>query len=91
MLRAGTLDVFYLRPQPLLLQLVTSDVSLRRLARAAVGVAALVVGLVVNDVAASPGHGRAAGAGAGQRGGDVLGDVRAGGRGCSSSSSTAPR
>ena len=53
-LRAGTLDVYYLRPQPLLLQLVTSDVSLRRLARAAVGVAALVVGLVVNDVVLSP-------------------------------------
>lgn len=54
-LRAGTLDVFYLRPQPLLAQLVTSEVSLRRLARAAVGVAALVVGLVVNDVAWTPG------------------------------------
>ena len=54
MLRAGTLDVFYLRPQPLLLQLVTSDVSLRRVARAAVGATALVVGLVVNDVTASP-------------------------------------
>lgn len=54
MLRAGTLDVFYLRPQPLLLQLVTSDVSLRRVTRAMVGLAALVVGLVVNDVAASP-------------------------------------
>jgi ABC-2 type transport system permease protein len=54
LLRAGTLDVFYLRPQPLLLQLATSDISLRRLARAAVGVAALVVGLVVNDVSASP-------------------------------------
>ena len=53
-LRAGTLDVFYLRPQPLLLQLVTSDVSLRRLSRAGVGVAALVVGLVVNDVAPTP-------------------------------------
>jgi ABC-2 type transport system permease protein len=50
-LRAGTLDVFYLRPQPLLLQLVTSDISLRRLARAAVGVVAVVVGLSVNDVA----------------------------------------
>jgi ABC-2 type transport system permease protein len=49
-LRAGTLDVFYLRPQPLLLQLITSDISLRRLARAAVGVAALVAGLWVNDV-----------------------------------------
>lgn len=54
-LRAGTLDVFYLRPQPLLLQLVTSDISLRRLTRAGVGAAALVVGLVVNDVPASVG------------------------------------
>jgi ABC-2 type transport system permease protein len=50
-LRAGTLDVFYLRPQPLLLQLITSDISLRRLARAAVGVAALVAGIAMNDVA----------------------------------------
>lgn len=49
-LRAGTLDVFYLRPQPLLLQLVTSDISLRRVARASVGAVALVVGLVVNDI-----------------------------------------
>lgn len=50
-LRAGTLDVFYLRPQPLLLQLITSDISLRRLARAVVGAVALGVGLAVNDVA----------------------------------------
>lgn len=48
--RSGRLDVFYLRPQPLLLQLVTSEISLRRLARAAVGVAALTIGLVVNDI-----------------------------------------
>lgn len=54
-LRAGTLDVFYLRPQPILLQLVTSDISLRRLARAMVGLSALVVGLVINDVAWSAG------------------------------------
>ena len=53
--RTGRLDVFYLRPQPLLLQLVTSDISLRRLARAAVGLVALVVGLVVNDLAWGPG------------------------------------
>ncbi|WP_206051511.1 ABC transporter permease [Nocardioides ferulae] len=53
-LRAGTLDVFYLRPQPLLLQLITSDISLRRLARAAVGLGALTAGLVVNDIAWSP-------------------------------------
>lgn len=49
-LRAGTLDVFYLRPQPILLQLITSDISLRRLARAGVGLVALVVGLTINDV-----------------------------------------
>lgn len=48
--RLGTLDVFYLRPQPLLLQLMTSDVSLRRLSRVAVGLAALVVALAVNDL-----------------------------------------
>jgi len=55
-LRAGTLDVFYLRPQPLLLQLVTSDISLRRLARALVGLVALGCGLVLNDIAWSPAH-----------------------------------
>lgn len=49
-LRAGTLDVFYLRPQPLLLQLITSDISLRRLARAAVGAVALGWGLALNDI-----------------------------------------
>lgn len=48
--RAGTLDVFFLRPQPVLLQLVTSDISLRRLARATVGLGALVAGLVINDI-----------------------------------------
>jgi ABC-2 type transport system permease protein len=55
-LRAGTLDVFYLRPQPLLLQLITSDISLRRLARAVVGAIALVLGLALNDIAWSPAH-----------------------------------
>ncbi|CAN5281191.1 ABC transporter permease [soil metagenome] len=54
-LRAGTLDVFYLRPQPLLLQLITSDISLRRLARAMVGLSALVTGLVLADIAWSIG------------------------------------
>lgn len=53
-IRAGTLEVFYLRPQPLLAQLVTSDVQLRRLARAAVALVALGAGLVVNDVALTP-------------------------------------
>jgi ABC-2 type transport system permease protein len=55
-LRAGTLDVFYLRPQPLLLQLITSDISLRRLARGAIGLGALAWGLAANDLAWSPAH-----------------------------------
>nr|WP_269449867.1 ABC-2 family transporter protein [Auraticoccus cholistanensis] len=49
-IQAGTIDVFYLRPQPLLAQLVTSEISLRRLTRIGVGVIALVWGLSVNDV-----------------------------------------
>lgn len=49
-IRAGTLDVFYLRPQPLLLQLMTSDISLRRLTRAGIGLGSLVIGLSINDV-----------------------------------------
>ena len=49
-LRAGTLDAFYLRPQPILLQLITSDISLRRLTRAAVGAAALGIGLATAGV-----------------------------------------
>nr|WP_084161626.1 ABC-2 family transporter protein [Nocardia sp. BMG51109] len=49
-IRMGTLDAFHLRPQPLLLQLITSDVSLRRLARAGVAAVVLVTGLVVNDI-----------------------------------------
>ncbi|WP_139978426.1 ABC transporter permease [Nocardioides litoris] len=53
-LRAGTLDVFYLRPQPLLLQLVTSDIQLRRLARAAVSLAVLVVAVGLNDLSWDP-------------------------------------
>ncbi|HVX43899.1 MAG TPA: ABC-2 family transporter protein [Mycobacteriales bacterium] len=49
-LRAGTLDVFYLRPQPLLLQLISSDISLRRLARGLVGIASITVAISINDV-----------------------------------------
>jgi ABC-2 type transport system permease protein len=48
--RAGTLDVFFLRPQPVLAQLITSDLSLRRLARSLVGATALTAGLVLNDL-----------------------------------------
>lgn len=48
--RAGTLDVFYLRPQPLLLQLMTSDISLRRITRAAIGLASMIIDLSINDI-----------------------------------------
>jgi ABC-2 type transport system permease protein len=53
-LRTGTLDAFYLRPQPILLQLITSDISLRRLTRAGVGAAALGIGLATSGVHAGP-------------------------------------
>ncbi|ANY07293.1 ABC transporter permease [Pseudonocardia sp. HH130630-07] len=49
-LREGTLDVFHLRPQPLLAQLATSDIALRRLTRILFGAGAVVAALVVNDV-----------------------------------------
>lgn len=55
-IREGTLDVFYLRPQPLLLQLMTSDISLRRLTRAGIGLASLVIGLSINDIHWSAAH-----------------------------------
>lgn len=42
-LRAGTLDAFLLRPQPVLAQLATSDVSFKRLGRTALAVAVLAV------------------------------------------------
>jgi ABC-2 type transport system permease protein len=48
--RTGTLDAFYLRPQPVLAQLMTSEFQLRRLARTAVALVALGAGLAVNDV-----------------------------------------
>lgn len=48
--RAGTLDVLFLRPQPVLAQLITSDLSLRRIGRCLVGAAALTAGLVLNDI-----------------------------------------
>jgi ABC-2 type transport system permease protein len=44
-LRTGTLDAMLLRPLPVLAQLITSDVSLRRLARTAMGVVVLLVAL----------------------------------------------
>lgn len=55
-LRQGTLDVFYLRPQPLLLQLIFSDISLKRLSRAVVGLSSIVIALSINDIAWTLGH-----------------------------------
>ncbi len=49
-IRMGTLDSFYLRPQPLLAQLMTSEVTLRRVARMGVAATALVCGLVLNRI-----------------------------------------
>jgi viologen exporter family transport system permease protein len=49
-IRAGTLDAFYLRPLPVLSQLMTSEIDLRRISRIVVALVALVFGLVVNDV-----------------------------------------
>ena len=52
--RIGTIDAFYLRPQPVLAQLVTSELSLRRLARIGVALVALSAGLTQNDIAWGP-------------------------------------
>ncbi len=49
-IRAGTLDTFYLRPQPLLAQLLISDFQLRRLARMTAATTVLVVGFGLNDI-----------------------------------------
>jgi ABC-2 type transport system permease protein len=49
-IRAGTIDAFYLRPLPLLAQLVTSDISLRRFGRLGVAVVVFVIALRINDV-----------------------------------------
>lgn len=49
-LREGTLDAFLLRPLPVLAQLITSDVSLRRLGRVAVSVVILAAALPLNDI-----------------------------------------
>ncbi|GAB4083378.1 ABC-2 family transporter protein [Myceligenerans cantabricum] len=49
--RAGTVDILYLRPQPLLAQLVTSDISLRRAGRSALAVVVLAGALAANDIA----------------------------------------
>ncbi|MBL1078659.1 ABC-2 family transporter protein [Nocardia sp. 2] len=55
-IRMGKLDAFYLRPQPLLLQLMTSDIALRRVARIAVAATVLGLGMARNDIDWSAGN-----------------------------------
>lgn len=50
LIRMGTLDALLLRPLPVLAQLITSDISLRRLGRTAVGVVIMAVALAANDI-----------------------------------------
>ncbi|GAA1874689.1 ABC transporter permease [Myceligenerans crystallogenes] len=50
LVREGQVDVFYLRPQPLLAQVVTMDISLRRIGRASLAVVVLAWALVANDI-----------------------------------------
>ena len=54
LIRLGTLDVLLLRPLSVLGQLMTSDVQLRRLGRAAVGLALLTLALTRADIAWTP-------------------------------------
>lgn len=53
-IRTGTVEAFYLRPLPVLAQLITHDVSLRRLGRASVAIVVLAVAFSRLDPAWSP-------------------------------------
>ena len=48
------MDAFYLRPLPVLSQLMTSEIDLRRFSRIAVAMVALGAGLARNDVSLTP-------------------------------------
>lgn len=50
-IRLGQVDAFYVRPLALLAQLMTSEVSLRRVGRLSVAVVALVVALTLAEIA----------------------------------------
>jgi ABC-2 type transport system permease protein len=54
LLRQGTLDAYLTRPLPVLAQLVTGDISMRRLGRVAMGAAILAVALPYNDIEWTP-------------------------------------
>ncbi len=49
-IRTGTLETMLVRPQPVLAQILTSDVTLRRIGTGIVGLVTLVVALFLNDV-----------------------------------------
>ncbi|HET7800344.1 MAG TPA: ABC-2 family transporter protein [Humibacillus xanthopallidus] len=49
-IRAGQVDAFYVRPLPLLAQLMTSDLSLRRVGRLSVALVALTIALTTADI-----------------------------------------
>ncbi|GAA2164827.1 ABC-2 type transport system permease protein [Humibacillus xanthopallidus] len=49
-IRAGQVDAFYVRPLPLLAQLMTSDLSLRRVGRLSVALVALAIALTTADI-----------------------------------------
>lgn len=53
-IRTGTLEVFLVRPQPVLVQIVTSEVQLRRFGAPLVGAVLMAVALAVNDVPWTP-------------------------------------
>lgn len=53
-IRTGTLDALLLRPLPVLAQLATSDVQLRRFGRVVVAAAALAVGVHLAELSATP-------------------------------------
>lgn len=53
-IRTGTLETMLVRPQPVLAQILTSDVTLRRLGGGVVGAGTLAVALAVNPVQWTP-------------------------------------
>lgn len=55
-IRSGRLETMLVRPVPMLLQISSLDLSLRRLGRIGIGLAMYVVALTVTDVAPTPAH-----------------------------------
>lgn len=55
-IRNGTLETMLVRPQPVLAQILTSDVTLRRIGSGVIGLVTLGVALARNDVRPTPAH-----------------------------------